>query len=228
MTREINGTGDVTVVGIDVGGVRKGFHAVALRGGRFVGVETFTSPTEVADWCMDQSAHFVAVDAPCAWSQCRSSRFAERELNIDGQIIQCFKTPTRDRALRNACGFYGWVFNGEQLYRELAKCYLLFDGRRGNGLTVFETFPHAVICALAGKRIAARPKAITRRRALRDQGYDDSVLPNIDFVDAGLCALTANAFHDDRWNCFGDKQEGFIVVPDRNLGDAAVGNRGTK
>lgn len=228
MARGINSARDVTVVGVDVGGVNKGFHAVALRGGRFVDAKTINAPAHVADWCMNHAAHFVAVDAPCAWSESGSSRLSERDLNIGGQTIQCFKTPTRERALKNASGFYGWVFNGEQLYRELVKRYPLFDGQRGDAHAVFETFPHAVVCALAGKVVTAKPKAKTRRKALCDQGYDDSVLPNIDFVDAGLCALTAKAFLDDCWQCFGSKQEGFIVVPRISLREASVESCGTK
>ncbi len=228
MKSGINRTGDATVVGIDVGGLRKGFHAVALRGGSFVDAETFITPADVADWCINHAARFVAIDAPCAWSTSGSSRLSERQLNIGGRTIQCFKTPTRERALKNSSGFYGWVFNGEQLYRELLKRYPLFDGQRGDAHAVFETFPHAVVCALAGKVVTAKPKAKTRRKALCDQGYDDSVLPNIDFVDAGLCALTAKAFLDDRWQCFGSKQEGFIVVPRISLREDPVGNCGAK
>jgi predicted nuclease with RNAse H fold len=218
---------DVTVVGVDVGGLRKGFHAVALRGGRFVDAKAINAPADVADWCMTHAAHFVAVDAPCGWSESGSSRLSERDLNIGGQTIQCFKTPTRERALKNVSGFYGWVFNGEQLYRELVKRYSLFDGQRVDGHAVFETFPHAIVCALSGKVVTAKPKATTRRRTLCDQGYDDSVLPNIDFVDAGLCALAAKAFRDDRWQCFGNQQEGFIVVPRISLREASVGSHGT-
>lgn len=81
---------------------------------------------------------------------------------------------------------------------------------------VFETFPHAMVCALAGKVVAAKPKADTRRKLLRGRGYDISVLSNIDFVDAALCALTAEAFLNNHLQCFGDKQEGFIVVPASN------------
>ena len=118
---------DVTVAGIDVGGVSKGFHAVVLRNGCFVDPQTFTDPVAVMAWCLKHSAYIVAVDAPCAWSHEGSSRLAERELNVDGDVIQCFKTPTREHALMNASGFYGWVFNGERLYQALADHYPLFD-----------------------------------------------------------------------------------------------------
>ena len=203
----------VTVVGIDVGGERKGFHAVAMQDGHFVDPQRFTDPAAVVDWCLDHSACLIAVDAPCAWSQAGSSRLAERELNVGGQVIQCFKTPTRERAMKNESGFYGWVFNGEKLYQELARHYTLFDGNRREGQAVLETFPHAVVCALAGKVVAAKPKTRLRRESLRNQGYDDSGLSNIDFVDAALCALAAEAFLADQWQSFGDQSEGFIVVP---------------
>jgi predicted nuclease with RNAse H fold len=205
----------MTVVGIDVGGERKGFHAVALRDGLFVATHKSTDPSTVVDWCIDHTARIVAVDAPCTWSQAGSSRRAERELNMNGQVIQCFKTPTRERA--QGIGFYGWVFNGESLYQRLAPHYMLFDGMRGDDPVVLETFPHAVACALNGRVVAAKPKAKIRRKALRDRSYDISMLKNIDYVDAALCALTAEAFLKDRCQRFGDKQEGFIVVPNSSF-----------
>ena len=204
----------MTVVGIDVGGERKGFHAVALRDGLFVATQKSTNPSALVDWCLDQSARIVAVDAPCTWSQAGLSRKAERELKMNGQVIQCFMTPMRERAYRQGTGFYGWVFNGEKLYQRLQLHYVLFDGMRRDDPVVLETFPHAVVCALAKKVVAAKDKLADRRKALRVRGYDISRLLNIDFVDAALCALTAEAFLKDRWKCFGDKQEGFIVVPD--------------
>lgn len=205
-----------TVVGIDVGGERRGFHAVALRDGFLLATNKATDPSVIVGWCLDLSACIVAVDAPCAWSLDSSSRQAGRELNIGGEIIQCFKTPTRDRAQRQVTGFYRWVFNGEMLYQQLAAHYLMFDGIRQKGPMVLETFPHAVVCVLAGKVVGAKRKSTHRRETLRKQCYDNRELPNIDFVDAALCALTASAFIKNRCQCFGNKQEGFIVVPISN------------
>jgi len=62
------------------------------------------------EWCLDHTVRIVAVDAPCTWSQAGLSRKAERELNMNAQVIQCFKTPMRERAYRQGTGFYGWVF----------------------------------------------------------------------------------------------------------------------
>ena len=202
---------NATVIGIDVGGERKGFHAVALQNGTFVATLAHSDPAVIVSWCRQLKAVVVAVDAPCGWSAGGASRLAERSLAIGGNKITCFATPTRARA--NRSNFYKWVFNGARLYRQLAKHYVLFDGSRRAGQACFETFPHAVVCALAGRVVAARPKRETRRNALRQRGYDVGSLTNVDFVDAGLCAITAAAFVRGRVKLFGNKVEGFIVVP---------------
>jgi hypothetical protein len=46
------------VVGVDVGGPKKGFHAVALRDGKFLQKFSTLNSPEVADWCrkLDASA----------------------------------------------------------------------------------------------------------------------------------------------------------------------------
>lgn len=199
-----------TVIGIDVGGPGKGFHAVALRLGRFE-VRHFTQAADVGQWSLGHDAEIVAIDAPCAWARSGGSRLCERSLHVNGVTIQCFKTP--ERASAQGRDFYGWVFNGEQLYRSLLPHYRLFDGVRRSGKTIFETFPHLVACALAGRVIPAKPKSTTRRRLLREQGYDVAPLANIDCVDAALCAVTAERFAQDRTISFGTPDEGFILAP---------------
>ena len=134
-------------------------------------------------------------------------------MRIDGDKVHCYATPTRERAQGHP--FYGWVFNGEKLYERLAPHYPLFDGERREGPLCLETFPHAVMCALAGRVVPAKPKNRTRRAALREHGYDDRALANLDLVDAALCALAARSFAAGRATLFGDRSEGFIVVPGR-------------
>ena len=56
------------VVGIDVGGERKGFHAVALQNGTFVATLAHSDPAVIVSWCRQLKAVVVAVDAPCGWS----------------------------------------------------------------------------------------------------------------------------------------------------------------
>ncbi len=164
-------------------------------------------------WCLEWKAKIVAVDAPCGWRQSSSSRQAERDLKWGKEKIHCFATPTRALAQANKKGFYDWVFNGEKFYQRLAAYYPLFDGKRRKGPICFETFPHAIVCALAGKVVAAKPKASNRRKVLRARGYDASPLPNIDFIDDALCAVAAEAFRQGRTKPFGGQGEGFIVVP---------------
>ena len=211
MNRDQHGTLSLTVVGIDVGGVRKGFHAVALEDGTFVKKMTATDPAIIVTWCLDRKATVVAVDAPCGWSQAGSSRLAEQELKMLGEKMHCFSTPMRERALHR--DFYKWVFNGEELYRRLVAHYPLFDGQWSEGQMCIETFPHAVMCAMAGRVVSAKPKATVRREALRKRGYKVSSLPNVDFVDAALCAVAAYEFLNRNYQQYGNSGEGFIVVP---------------
>ncbi len=202
----------ITVVGIDVGGKKKGFHAVALCDRKFE-PNCSLDPVEIVAWCHVGNAVIIAVDAPCGWSQSGKSRAAERDLRIGGEKVHCFATPTLKIALDNQKGFYDWVFNGERLYSALKKCYSLFDADRRDGPTCIESFPHGMVCALAGKLVPAKPKVQQRRQTLTRQGYDDKALRNIDLVDAALCALAARAFLEGQICKFGQKDEGFIVIP---------------
>ena len=204
-----------TVVGIDVGGIKKGFHGVAMRDGKFIHVEKGNLST-IVSWIDAQNPSVVAVDAPCKWSSDEgdwSSRRAERELSLFGEKISCFSTPSEKRAADR--DFYRWVVNGQTLYHALESAYPLFLGKRIQIRTCVETFPHAVACALAGEIVSAKQKSTTRRRVLRASSYDPTPLVNIDFVDAGLCSIAAAAFHSGHYRAFGEQEEGFIVVPDR-------------
>ena len=152
-----------TVVGIDVGDERKGFHTVALRDGKFVDKMLSLNPPTIVSWCLDHNVRIVAVDAPCRWSENGSSRLAERELMENG--IWCFSSPTKQRALH--CNFYRWMLNGEKLYDCLeSNQYSRFDGEQTDGLTCIETFPHAIMWALTGRVVQAKPKVRTCRETL--------------------------------------------------------------
>jgi len=200
------------VVGIDVGGEKKGFHAVALRDGVFEKA-TSTNPAEILEWCLHLKARIVAVDAPCGWSQSGPSRKAERDLKLGEKKIQIFATPTRAQALAHKKRFYDWVFNGERLYKLLVPRYPLYDGKRRKGQCCFETFPHGIVCALAGRIVVTKPKATNRRKVLIARGYDVSYLANIDYIDAALCAVAAEEFRQCHFTPFGREDEGFIVLP---------------
>ena len=86
-----------TVIGIDVGGSRKGFHAVALSAGDYAGQLATTEVQELAHWCrVEVGAQLIAIDAPCRWSADGRARPCERELNAAG--IRC-SPPCRRRAI---------------------------------------------------------------------------------------------------------------------------------
>lgn len=104
--------------------------------------------------------------------------------------------------------------NGADLYRLITLHYRLFDGQHStSNLVCFETFPHAVACALAGTILSAKHKRSERRKLLREVGLCIDSLTNIDMVDAALCALVAHHFLAGTIKTYGDAEEGFIVVP---------------
>ena len=202
------------VVGIDVGGSGKGFHAVALQDGAYAGQWHTRNAREMADWCCRRMcAQVVAVDAPCRWSNGPGGRAAERELLQQG--IRCFLTPTRRDALRHSSGFYDWMLCGAELFRALEKTHPLCGTlpRRGERCC-FETFPHAITHNLRGGNADSAHKRLQRTALLRKNGCRTDRLTNMDWIDAALCALAADLLAvRDRVQFHGDARTGFIIVP---------------
>ena len=201
----------MSVAGIDVGGTKKGFHAVALDGERLT---TFRSPSaaEIAHWCDEVNAVCVGIDAPCSWSRQGTGRPCERELAADR--ISCFLTPTLEAARAHPKNYYGWMLAGEALYRELlGRGWALHDGGPGSRRVMFETYPYAIERVLGGSPRREGSNVAARRRLLDQHGVDSSLLTNADFVDAGLCAVTAGEFSRGRVRSYGDGESGMIVVP---------------
>lgn len=201
---------DPVVVGVDVGGPEKGFHAVALKDGQFFEQVALLDPGAVVQWSRSLHASAVGIDAPCAWSLTGRARPCEWELAASG--IRAFATPSFAVGVRNP--FYSWMVNGAELFRHLTPYYHLFNGRPSVSLPVcFETFPQAVACTLAGRILSARHKRTNRRRLLRQAGVSLGSLTTIDQVDAALCALTAHHLLRGAFRTYGDATEGFIIVP---------------
>ncbi len=109
-----------TVAGIDVGGTRKGFHAVALREERIVATLATSVPGEVVAWCRELHVSAVGVDAPCRWSHTGRARVCERELA--GLGMSCFSTPSQ--IVGEVHPFYRWMVNGAELFRLLPLPFL--------------------------------------------------------------------------------------------------------
>jgi predicted nuclease with RNAse H fold len=207
-----------TVIGIDVGGSRKGFHAVALTGGAYAGQLAASEVRELAHWCRSViGAQLIAIDAPCRWSSDGRARPCERELNAAG--IRCFASPTRQAALRHSSNYYGWMLQGELLYRQLEASHPLLSGLPAPGLPVsgaacFETFPHAITWHLRGANAAARQKRLQRRALLEQAGINTAALTSIDWIDAALCALAAHLVaRGAACQAYGEPDTGLIVVP---------------
>ena len=203
-----------TVAGIDVGGTKKGFHAVALREERIVATLATSLPGQVVAWCRELRVSAVGIDAPCRWSHTGRARLCERELA--GFRMSCFSTPSQ--LVGEVHPFYQWMVNGVELFRRLAPHYRLYDGRTPLLEPLcFETFPQAIACRLAGNMLSAKHKRIERRRLLEQAIQTTDALTSIDEMDAALCALAAQYVLAGSFNVFGDAAEGFILVPNRRF-----------
>jgi len=201
-------------IGIDVGGARKGFHAVVVADEQYAGHCVTTNVRELADWCCKTArATVIAVDAPCHWSLDGRARTAERQLMENG--IWCFSTPTRQRALEHPKDHYGWMLQGEKLFKALEETHPLCSRLpTRNQRCCFETFPHAITWYLTNGQCRASRKRTERRRLLQQAGIDLTKLTNIDLVDAALCALTAYyAATGGNLVSYGETKTGLIVVP---------------
>lgn len=198
------------VAGIDVGGAKKGLHLVLLKGNEVLLSTKSQQPDELVQHCLRHQAVVVAVDAPCQWAE-RIPRQAEREMAREG--IFSFSTPSRAKAQVSA--FYGWMFNGERMYAALAEAYPLLDAPdKGSTPASFETFPHAITCALLGKDVAsAKIKGRQRRALVAALGFNTMPLKSIDALDAALCAVTAQSFLNNSFNTYGDVEGGYLIVP---------------
>lgn len=204
---------ELTVVGIDVGGRRKGFHAVALRNGRYAGQLATAEAEDLGHWCREEiGAGVIAIDAPCRWSPDGRPRSCERELMAQG--IRCFASPSRARALHHPTDYYGWMLQGEALYRAIEPSHPLLAALPITGPVCFETFPHAITWHLRGGNARAADKRAQRSELLQQAEIDPAPLISIDGIDAALCALAAHQVtRGGVCHTYGDPESGWIVVP---------------
>ena len=203
------------VAGIDVGGARKGFHAVLLEGRRVVDQRNTSDAEALAHWCL--RAERIAIDAPCGWALAgQRSRLCERQLLAAG--VHCFATPTRDAALASRSNFYGWMLRGEALYAAL----------QGHGVPIarevqallqarccFESFPHGITIALSPQlEVKAALKLEQRSALLQRFGVSRSGLSGIDWIDAAVCALFAELLAEGSpVDVYGEPDAGLLVLP---------------
>jgi len=200
---------DEVYVGVDVGGTRKGFHAIALQERAIMARLHTLAASEMGDWCNELGVLGIAIDAPCRWSRTGRARLAEREMAKEK--IFAFATPSRAEAETKQ--FYRWMLNGASLYSCIESNYKLFDGHKPRKRFCVETFPQAVACALAGRVLPAKKKSANRLAVLESEGIATTTLTNMDYIDAALCALAARYIGMGSYRSYGDDEEGFIVVP---------------
>lgn len=203
----------VITAGIDVGGPRKGFHAVALKAGHFLAQTHTTDESELACWLINHKARHIGVDSPCAWRPTDQPRLAESELARSG--IPCFFTPRRSEAVNHPTGYYNWMIQGEKLYLKLTKTHSVYSGTTDciSDSTCFETYPFAIASRFAGCKLLARNKMADRSAILQQYHINLPSFQEIDFIDAALCALMALHFSKMQFKAFGDPAAGFIIVP---------------
>jgi predicted nuclease with RNAse H fold len=204
----------ITAIGIDVGGVLKGFHAVAITGGDYANQLASKDVHELSHWCRETvQARVIAIDAPCHWSNDGHSRPAERELMKKG--IRCFATPTREKAVGHRTSHFDWMLRGEDLYRAIEADFpVCTDVSSAGEKCCFETFPHAIAWHLRSGNAVASQKRKQRRALLEEAGIELSRLTNIDLIDAALCALTAyRAATGAECVSYGEPNTGLIIVP---------------
>ncbi len=169
---------------------------------------------DLAHWCRSVvQASVIAIDAPCRWSNDGRARPCERELMQKG--LWCFSSPTRLKAhTPHRTGYYDWMLQGEKLYRALEASHPLVCRLPIDGPGCFETFPHAITWHLRGGEAKASQKRTQRRELLQLAGIDPAPLTTIDWIDAALCALTAQiAAAGGACMHYGEPQTGWIVVP---------------
>lgn len=205
-------TSQRAVAGIDIGGEAKGNHLVIMCGTRILWNNRIReTPEQMIEKCIEHEVAAVGIDAPSRWRMGEIGRHAESLLAK--MRISCFATPTRERAGESR--FYDWMFNGEHVYNTFVERFPLFKGETEiDGQVCFETFPHAITCALRGREVtSAKQKNAQRREALEQLGVETTSLRTIDEVDAALCAVTASCLLEGRVNVYGDGIGGFIIVP---------------
>jgi hypothetical protein len=131
--------------------------------------------------------------------------------------MRCFYTPTRTLAAQSH--FYDWVFNGQLIYQKLG--LPIFMGDQTDAPCIIETFPHAIQISLWARNGQSCPegsKLSVRRNTLAVQAsYETSQLSSIDFIDAALCAVSADYFLNNQFTAYGCKQDGFIVLPKNTI-----------
>ena len=189
---------DVLCAGVDVGGRRKGFHAVVVDGRRrlVAGPTRLATPADVVAWLARHAVAVVAVDSPCRLApDGLKSRPDERR--FAREVLSLRYTPDR-AGLEARPAYYEWIAHGLELHTALIAA----------GVEVIECFPTACWTIWSGPRgRTSRARWSTRALAARGvRGVPERT--GQDERDAIAAGLTAVEYHRGRARRIGD-----IVVP---------------
>jgi predicted nuclease with RNAse H fold len=193
----------MSVVGIDVGGRKKGFHGCAIEGGAVVaGPTRLRTVAEAVEWVAARAPTTVARESPREPAAAgESSRRDEREFLAAG-ICHIRWTPER-RKLRGP--YYEWVLHGLELYAGLEQAVPAAD--------LIEVFPTAAWTMWSG------PKGAASRGSWSGAALDSLGLAGLsarrldqDDRDAVAAALVAHLHERGETAAYGR-----IIVPARPL-----------
>lgn len=202
----------MTVVGIDVGGKRKGFHGCAIDGEEIVaGPTRLRTVATAAEWVAALAPTTVALDSPCEPAPTgERSRPDERDF-AKAHICGIRWTPEKAGLVGP---YYAWIVHGLQLYAALEEAVPAAD--------LIEVFPTAAWTRWIG------PCEDSRRAAWTSAGIEvlgESALDlrdlaaktgkprlNQDDRDAIAAALVARQHEEGKTVAYGE-----IIVPARPL-----------
>jgi len=144
--------------GVDVGGVRKGFHVAAVDDRRVVhGPVNVASVAETADLLASLAPRVIGIDSPCRPAP-PGARSRPCERRLAATVCGIRYTPDAE-ALVNGGSYYEWMRNGLALYDALAS-------GAGSASRVVEVFPTAAWTRLHGPR-KSLPRGAWSAAALR-------------------------------------------------------------
>jgi predicted nuclease with RNAse H fold len=200
----------VRVLGVDVGGDRKGLDLVVMNEGRSILMtQARATLADVRAAVRDLRPQIVAIDSPPSWNAGARSRRTERQLAELG--ISTFPTPS---AAGGDKPFFAWMQAGMAVFALAAEHGYPLDTTGRRGRRSIEVFPYGSAVVLSGglKPHGMRTKD-WRERILRAHGVATDALRTQDQVDAALAALTGVLVHGGHATFLGDDSEGVIVLP---------------
>jgi predicted nuclease with RNAse H fold len=198
----------MTVVGIDVGGKKKGFHACAIDGREIV-----AGPTQLTDvdtavaWVRKFTPTTVALDSPFEPAP-EGTRSREDEKTLNRAVCRIRWTP--DQAGLEGKPYFAWILHGLELYEALRTAI--------PGAERIEVFPTAAWTEWIGPRKKKRRAAWTTAgmETLGNSALDLDDLDsktgkstlNQDDRDAIAAALVARQYEAGETTAYGK-----IIVP---------------